>query len=168
MKATSPGRVVGKALTGLSGVEQGTVIVFIQNTYYDGVDDTEYAAYTQSNSGLLINNTDPLDRFTFMVQKSLSKLSPSFASGISFTASGLSLDSFGSVVNTLANSLTSLSGSMSTLSTDMASLRTEVENLKTQQSLVQSTPVVPQETVSTVTAPVLTDTEKNILAAFDS
>lgn len=35
MKAVEAGRVIGKALTGLSGEEQGTVIVFIQNTYFD-------------------------------------------------------------------------------------------------------------------------------------
>lgn len=35
MKATEPGRVIGKALTGLSGTDQGTVVVFIQNTYFD-------------------------------------------------------------------------------------------------------------------------------------
>jgi hypothetical protein len=35
MKATEAGRVIGKALTGLSGVEHGTIVVFIQNTYFD-------------------------------------------------------------------------------------------------------------------------------------
>lgn len=44
MKATQPGRVIGKALTGLSGVEQGTIVIFIQNTYFDGIDESEYAA----------------------------------------------------------------------------------------------------------------------------
>ncbi len=43
MKATDAGRVIGKALTGLSGESEGTVAVFIQNTYFDGVDEAEYA-----------------------------------------------------------------------------------------------------------------------------
>ena len=43
MKATEAGRIIGKALTGLSGVDHGTVVVFIQNTYSDGLDEAEYA-----------------------------------------------------------------------------------------------------------------------------
>ncbi len=172
MKATQPGRVVGKALTGLSWVEQGTVIVFIQNTYYDGVDDAEYTAYAQNYSGVTIDNTDPLDRFTFMVQKSLSKLSPSFASGMSFTASGLSIDGFGSAVNTIASALLSVSGSVNSLASDVEKLQSEIATLLSQQSVSQNTAPVTQETTQVTTTvvtqpPVLTDTEKAIIAAFD-
>lgn len=35
MKATEAGHVIGKALTSLSGTGQGTIGIFIQNTYYD-------------------------------------------------------------------------------------------------------------------------------------
>lgn len=42
MKATDAGRVIGKALTGITGVDSGTIVVFIQNTYYDGIDEGEY------------------------------------------------------------------------------------------------------------------------------
>ncbi len=148
------------------------MIVFIQNTYYDGVDDAEYTAYAQNYSGVTIDNTDPLDRFTFMVQKSLSKLSPSFASGMSFTASGLSIDGFGSAVNTIASALLSVSGSVNSLASDVEKLQSEIATLLSQQSVSQNTAPVTQETTQVTTTvvtqpPVLTDTEKAIIAAFD-
>lgn len=142
--------------------------MFVQNTYYDGVDSPEYSAYLASQSGSM--NILGLDRFTFMVQKSLSKLSPSFASGVSFTASGLSLDGFGSAVNTIASALLSVSGSVNSLASDVEKLQSEIATLLSQQSVSQNTAPVTQETTqvtTTMQAPVLTDTEKAIIAAFD-
>ena len=49
MKATEPGRVIGKALTTYVGEEIGTVMVFIENSYFDGVNEAEYNDYL-SNS----------------------------------------------------------------------------------------------------------------------
>ena len=80
MRATEAGHVIGKALTGLSGTEQGTIGIFIQNTYYDGVNEEEYNN-ASSTSGSLITNPNTLDRFSFMVNKSLAKIDPSFSSG---------------------------------------------------------------------------------------
>lgn len=72
MKATEPGRVIGKALTGYSGDGQGTVVVFIGNTYFDGIDDLEYADSQVLTGGTI--NPVALDRFSFMVKKSLGKI----------------------------------------------------------------------------------------------
>lgn len=77
MKATSPGHVIGKALTAYSGEGQGKITVFIQNTYYDGINDGEYTSFLASHSGSIGgSNSFPLDRFSFMVRKSLSKIDP--------------------------------------------------------------------------------------------
>lgn len=117
MKATEAGRVIGKALTGLSGVETGLVGVFIQNTYYDGVDETEYNSFvSNSQSGALLGNlVSPLDRFSFMVNKSLAKIDPTFGSGASL--SGFSL-----AVTTLANRFDTLSGTLNTVFDQFTSL----------------------------------------------
>lgn len=101
MKSTEPGRVIGKALTGLSGVESGTVMVFIENTYSDGVDATEYANSLGNSGSLSFNAPYALDRFSFMVKKSLAKIDPKYGSG--------GLENFGIAVNTLANGVASLS-----------------------------------------------------------
>ena len=81
MKATEPGRVIGKALTGLSGESEGRVAVFIQNTYFDGVDEVEYANTLGASASLGFSSSYALDRFSFMVKKSLTKIDPNFASG---------------------------------------------------------------------------------------
>ncbi len=70
MRATRAGHVIGKALTGFSGESEGTVMVFIQNTYFDGVhDDTplvttgsgiESTAPTYSVPGSTLANTPVL------------------------------------------------------------------------------------------------------------
>lgn len=82
MKATSPGHVIGKALTAYSGEGQGKITVFIQNTYYDGINDGEYTSFLASNSGSIGGaHSFPLDRFSFMVRKSLAKIDPKLVSG---------------------------------------------------------------------------------------
>ena len=50
MKATEPGRVIGKALTSYGGEGIGTVMVFIENSFYDGVNESEYADYLSSGN----------------------------------------------------------------------------------------------------------------------
>ncbi len=52
MKATRAGHAIGKALTGFAGGSEGTVMVFIQNTYFDGVyDDVITATGTLTTDG---------------------------------------------------------------------------------------------------------------------
>ncbi len=47
-------------------------MVFIENTYYDGIDESEYqASLTSSTATGVLTTTNSLDRFSFMVQKSL-------------------------------------------------------------------------------------------------
>jgi hypothetical protein len=113
MKATEPGRVIGKALTGLTGEEQGTVAVFIQNTYFDGVDESEYADSISGSS--LGFNVSALDRFSFMVKKSLAKIDPNYASGSGTSSSG-SIDSVGMAVRTLADNMVDISSQIALLS----------------------------------------------------
>lgn len=55
------------------------MIVFVQNTYYDGVNESEYNA-SLIMSGTLNINPSALDRFSFMVKKSLSKIDPTYLS----------------------------------------------------------------------------------------
>ena len=52
MRATRAGHAIGKALTGFVGGAEGTVMVFIQNTYFDGVyDDVITATGTLTTDG---------------------------------------------------------------------------------------------------------------------
>ena len=52
MRATRAGHVIGKALTGFAGGAEGTVMVFIQNTYFDGnYDDVITATGTLTTDG---------------------------------------------------------------------------------------------------------------------
>lgn len=82
MKATEAGRVIGKALTGLSGSGEGVIIIFVENTYFDGIDENEYNSFVSSalSGSILGALSSPLDRFSFMVNKSLSKIDPNFSS----------------------------------------------------------------------------------------
>lgn len=76
-------------------------MVFIENTYSDGIDASEYDNALGNSGSLSFNTPYALDRFSFMVKKSLSKIDPKFGSG--------GLDNFGIAVNTLANGVASLS-----------------------------------------------------------
>jgi hypothetical protein len=93
MRATDAGQVVGKALTGLSGENvQGEIIVFIQNTYFDGqYDDEEVvsdANATNPDSSVIqpvstdkktyLSDGSLADRFTHLVRKAVEKLSNVF------------------------------------------------------------------------------------------
>ncbi len=53
MRATHAGHVIGKALTGFAGGSEGTVMVFIQNTYFDGVYDDIAISPTDTTTGIL-------------------------------------------------------------------------------------------------------------------
>lgn len=132
MKATWPGRVIGKALTWLSGEENGTVIVFIQNTYFDGVNEAEYIASTQSGG---------LDRFSYMVQQSLGKISALSTS--SWTTSTLSgqedlltlvdgVDSLTNHIGTLSTSVQQLENSLSGTTDAIATLSGEIALMRSQ------------------------------------
>jgi len=91
MKSTEPGMVIGKALTSFNSDTEGTVLVFIQNTYFDGVYDEDSTldqiidgvsaiGQTLSPSDSNDNRTvfadgSIADRFTHMVRRALEKLS---------------------------------------------------------------------------------------------
>lgn len=124
MRATEPGRVIGKALTGLSGTDKGTIVVFIQNTYFDGVDEVEYAD-SQSLTGLAIN-PGALDRFSFMVKKSLAKIDPNYvSSGSALDTLGASLSSFTTNLTEIAFQVQILSGALATMSESLARYESE-------------------------------------------
>jgi hypothetical protein len=78
MKATDPGQVIGQALTSFVSSTTnatGTVVVFIKNTYYDGIDliqSTTTATSTVLESGSIA------DRFTHFVRSSIEKLTNVF------------------------------------------------------------------------------------------
>lgn len=120
MKATESGRVIGKALTEFSGEGQGTVVVFIQNTYYDGINELDYAD-SQMLSGGVLTNPFALDRFSFMVNKSLAKIDPLLASG--------SMVNFTSTITSLASSMNSISGSLTDITTQYSGLSGNVHTL---------------------------------------
>jgi hypothetical protein len=151
MKATEAGRIIGKALTGLSGVDHGTVVVFIQNTYSDGLDEAEYAQ-SLSGSDMAINPFT-LDRFSFMVKKSLTKIDPNYLSGSVTTGN---IDVFGNTVNTLANNMSDLSFQIASLSGALALSDAKIRDI--QESVVTIgtssgntntiAPVTPETTLS--------------------
>lgn len=111
MKATEPGRVIGKALTAFSGTEQGTVMVFIQNTYFDGIDETEYDN-TLGNSGSLQVENRTLDRFSYMVKKSLLKIDPSYLSPQASLSGSLDVSTIGNTMTTIASAVSGVSTSL--------------------------------------------------------
>jgi len=87
MKATDPGYVIGKALTALpESTEQGEVIVFIQNSYFDGqYDIIEEGVVLSGNENLessdsrtILENGSIADRLTHLVRRALEKLSMIF------------------------------------------------------------------------------------------
>ena len=64
MRATRAGHVIGKALTGFAGGSEGTVMVFIQNTYFDGVyDDVITATGTLTTDG---TGTTPMPTYSIL------------------------------------------------------------------------------------------------------
>jgi hypothetical protein len=71
IKATKAGRVVGKALTSLSGSENetGMVMVFIQNTYFDGGEGNDFT------SQISVATNEVMDRFTNSFKNTFEKLS---------------------------------------------------------------------------------------------
>lgn len=111
MKATEPGRVIGKALTAFSGTEQGTVMVFIQNTYFDGIDETEYSN-SLGNSGSLQVENRTLDRFSYMVKKSLLKIDPSYLSPQASLSGSLDVSTIGNTMTTIASAVSGVSTSL--------------------------------------------------------
>jgi hypothetical protein len=152
MKATEAGRVIGKALTWYSWEEQGTLMVFIQNTYFDGFDDAEYAT---SLSGGLGFNPAALDRFSFMVKKSLGKIDPNYGSGSGTSSSG-SLDTVGMAVSTLTNSMSELSSQISSLSWALSDANIRIALIQSSQIAIWSSsgntdtiaPVIPSTVIS--------------------
>ena len=99
-------------------------------------DDTEYAN-TLGASGSLTLASSSLDRFSWMVKRSLSKIDPGNTISTSgSTSSGVSQGTFASAVTTLANGVSSLSGSLdmtnttvSRISSDVSTLRSDVDTL---------------------------------------
>ena len=64
MRATRAGHVIGKALTGFAGGAEGTVMVFIQNTYFDGnYDDVITATGTLTTDG---TGTTPMPTYSIL------------------------------------------------------------------------------------------------------
>lgn len=161
MKATEAGRVIGKALTSLSGVDTGLVAVFIQNTYFDGVDEVEYNSFlSSSQSGNILSGlTSPLDRFSFMVNKSLNKIDPSFGSG--------GMASISTVFTSLSKNLESLSGSVNSIFEQFTTLSNNVNSLQSRLDTMSGTTQIIQNTNS----PVSTEDQSlldAIIGAIDS
>ncbi|NRH21421.1 hypothetical protein HOO68_05230, partial [Candidatus Gracilibacteria bacterium] len=161
MKATEAGRVIGKALTSLTGVDEGLVAVFIQNTYFDGVDEVEYNSFlSNTQSGNILSGlTSPLDRFSFMVNKSLTKIDPSFGSG--------GTTSFSAVFTSLSKNLESLSGSVNSIFEQFTSLSGTVNTLQSRIDAMSGTTQIIQNTNS----PVSTEDQSlldAIIGAIDS
>lgn len=93
MKATGAGKVVGQALTALAGDNiEGQIIVFIQNTYFDGYYDNSSSTdmlnassststittVTQDGNRTVLANGSIADRFTHLVRLAIEKLSDIF------------------------------------------------------------------------------------------
>jgi hypothetical protein len=90
MKATEAGQVIGKALTGLSGTDiEGSIVVFIQNTYFDGFyidehkigevgSETAYSSTTQTAYKTTLPDGSLADRFTHMIRLTIEKLTDVF------------------------------------------------------------------------------------------
>lgn len=107
MKATEPGRVIGKALTSYAWEEIGSVMVFIENSFYDGVNEWEYREYLSGNALTLPQGS--LDRFSFMVKKSLGKIG---SGHLNFLNTGSStaaiIEAFSGIENTLESQKTQI------------------------------------------------------------
>ena len=90
------------------------MIVFIENTYYDGIDESSYQDALISSSGSQV-----LDRFSYMVQRSLAKIdtiSPKTGTG--------ELDALNLLANieTLTSSIGTMIASFGSLQSDISSL----------------------------------------------
>jgi hypothetical protein len=80
MKATRSGQVIGQALTGYSGTEIGSVVVFIKNTHYDigdryGLDEAFENASTTITT---LFDGSIADKFTHLVKRAFEKLTNVF------------------------------------------------------------------------------------------
>ena len=133
MKATEAGRVIGKALTGLSGTDEWIVAVFIQNTYFDGINEAEYSSFVSSiQSGSILGDIlSPLDRFSFMVNKSLGKIDPNFSSW--------GLAGFGAAMNAIEASVNTLSGNLNTVSGQIMGLSNDINDIRSQMNTFNNT-----------------------------
>ncbi len=129
MKATEPGHVIGKALTGLSGIERGTVIVFVQNTFYDGVSTSDYTGSSIDIQGVGAPRIFPLDRFSYMVRRSLAKIDPKLVSGSGFDMNG-ALESF-------SEKVIGFSGSLAGITSDIFTLKSSVDALSARITLLE-------------------------------
>jgi hypothetical protein len=132
MKANEPGRVIGKALTTYVWAEIGTVMVFIENTFYDGIDEIEYSNYISSWTNSIWSSS--LNRFSFMVWKSLGKIgSGNLNFGTSwidaFDLSGMLSDIQGNI-DTHSMQLWNLENSLSGISLSLETLRKWQETLQ--------------------------------------
>jgi hypothetical protein len=90
------------------------VIVFIENTYYDGIDESDYQNTLMNASGSQV-----LDRFSYMVQKSLAKIDtidPKTGTGET------------DIENLLTN-IETLTSSLSTMIATLGTARSEIHSL---------------------------------------
>ena len=129
MKATEPGHVIGKALTGLSGTERGTIIVFVENTFYDGVSVSDYTGASIDPLSPSSSLNFPLDRFSFMVKRSLAKIDPKLISGSGFDMNG-ALESF-------SEKVLGFSGSLGGITSDILTLKSSIDSLSARIVLLE-------------------------------
>lgn len=90
------------------------MIVFIENTYYDGIDESDYQNILMNASGSQV-----LDRFSYMVQKSLAKIdtiAPKTGTGES------------DVANLLAN-IETLTSSLGAMIATLGGVQSEIQSL---------------------------------------
>ena len=116
-------------------------MVFIQNTYFDGITASDYTGTSMNTQSQSISGNFPLDRFSFMVKRSLAKIDPKLVSGSGFDMNG-ALESFSEKVLGFSGSLAGITSDIFSLKSSLDILSARITVLETLQSTHTDTPVL--------------------------
>ena len=116
-------------------------MVFIQNTYFDGIIASDYTGTSVNTQSQSVSGKFPLDRFSFMVKRSLAKIDPKLVSGSGFDMNG-ALESFSEKVLGFSGSLAGITSDIFSLKSSLDILSARITVLETLQSTHTDTPVL--------------------------
>ena len=105
-------------------------MVFIQNTYFDGITASDYTGTSMNTQSQSISGNFPLDRFSFMVKRSLAKIDPKLVSGSGFDMNG-ALESF-------SEKVLGFSGSLAGITSDIFSLKSSLDILSARITVLET------------------------------
>ena len=104
-------------------------MVFIQNTYFDGIIASDYTGTSVNTQSQSVSGKFPLDRFSFMVKRSLAKIDPKLVSGSGFDMNG-ALESF-------SEKVLGFSGSLGGITSDILTLKSSIDSLSARIVLLE-------------------------------